>query len=54
VIVVIQRAPAFFALGGHLNGGGVGEINVHPAVAIVIEQNHSTTGGFDDVFILRS
>ena len=49
-IIVIKGAGSFLALQSHLDAGSVGEINVRPAIAVVVDNNHSTAHGFDDVF----
>ena len=42
VIVAIERTAGFFALKSHLDRGRVGEIDVQPAIAIVIQQKNTT------------
>ena len=53
VIVVIKRAARLFTVPGHLHRRRIGEVNIQPAIAIVVEQNHPATHRFHDVFIFR-
>src|SRR5882762_1960020 len=41
VIVVVQSGLARLSLNGHSDGGGIGEINVEPAIAIVVKKNYA-------------
>ena len=51
VIVSVERAFRLFALCRHLDGGRIGEKNIEPAVAIVVEEQNSSGHGFDQVFL---
>src|SRR5262249_30738357 len=50
VIVVIEGAASFLSFDGHVYGRRVGKVNVQPAVAVVIDQQHTAAHGFDDIF----
>jgi hypothetical protein len=54
MIVVEESAASFFAALGHFHTLGVGEINVRPAISIIVNKCHSTTHGFHDEFLLRA
>jgi hypothetical protein len=48
-VVVVERAHAFFSLDGHVDAGRIGEIDVRPAVAVVVDEDHAAAHRFDDV-----
>ena len=50
MIVVIKSAARLLSSQGHVNRGRIREINIQPAVAVIVEQQDST--GHDDVFVL--
>src|SRR5208282_2196302 len=51
VIDMVESAAALLAFDGHLDARGIGEIDVGPAVAIIVEQNHAAAHGLHDVFL---
>src|SRR5215470_16837683 len=51
MIVAIERARSFLSFEGHLDTGGIGEVNVRPAVTIVIENDPASAHRLDDVFL---
>src|SRR5882762_8313373 len=53
VIIVVQSALARLSLDGHSDSGGIGEIDVEPAIAIVVKKNYAAAHGFHDVFLRR-
>src|SRR5882762_8670549 len=53
VVVVVQSALARLSLDGHSDSGGIGEIDVEPAIAIVVKKNYAAAHGFHDVFLRR-
>ncbi len=53
VVVMVKNAEALRAFHRHFNRWGIREINVGPAVPIIVQQNHSTAHGFHDVFLCR-
>ncbi len=53
VIVVVENAEALRAFDRHLNRRSIGEIDVGPAIAIIVQQNHSAAHGFHNVFLCR-
>ena len=53
MIVVVQSALARLSLDGHGDSGGIGEIDVEPAIAIVVKKNYAAAHGFHDVFFRR-
>ena len=53
VIVVIKRAAGFFALQGHGHRGRVCEINVQPAVAVVVNEQNPAAHALHNEFFLR-
>src|SRR5713226_3811124 len=38
----------------HIDGGRVGEIDVQPAIAVVVKQQHAATHRLHDVSVVRS
>ena len=54
VIIVEERAAGFFAGFRHLDALRVREINVRPAVSIIINESNSAAHGFHDVFLFRA
>ena len=53
VIVMEERASGLLALERHLYCGRVGEVNVGPAVAVVIDDQDAAAHRFHDVLLLR-
>src|SRR5262249_27086005 len=53
MVVVEESASGFFAFEGHVDSGRVGEIDVGPAVAVVIDDDDAAAHGFDDVLLFR-
>jgi len=54
VIVVEERAASLDASARHLDGLRVGEIDVGPAVAIVIDERHASAHRLDNELLLRA
>jgi len=53
VVVVVKRPGTFDALEGLIDGRRVGEVDVGPSVAIVVDEDDTAAHGFDDVFLER-
>ena len=53
MIVAIEGALGFLAAKSHGDTRCIGEINIQPAVLIVVEQKHTTAHGFHDVLLFR-
>src|SRR5882762_6843736 len=53
MIVVVQGASTLLVLVGHFHRRRIREINIQPAVAIVVEQQHTAAHGFGDVAVPR-
>ena len=51
MIVVVKGAPRFAASQGHVDPGGVGKVDVRPAVAIVVDERHSAAHRFHYVLL---
>src|SRR5260370_36960917 len=49
VIVVEERAAGLLGSESHFHALGVGEIDVRPAIAVIIDESDACTHGFDDV-----
>ncbi len=49
VVVVEERAAGFLASESHFHALGVGEIDVRPAIAVIIDKSDASAHGFDDV-----
>src|SRR5215472_14990905 len=54
MVIVVEGAASFHALLGRLHSLGVGEINVGPAVAIVVDQSNPAAHGLNDELRLRT
>src|SRR5262249_10145935 len=54
MIVVIERAARLLVLERHLYRGGVREVEVRPAIAVIIDDQHTSAHRFHDVFLFRS
>src|SRR5260370_37993769 len=54
VIVVEERAAGFLASEGHFHALGVREIDVRPAIAVIIDESDASAHGFDDVSLFRT
>jgi hypothetical protein len=52
VIVVVERTAGFDACARHFNSLRVGEVNVGPAIAIVVDERHASTHRLDNEFLL--
>ncbi len=50
-IVVVEGAARLCAGERHINVGRVGEVDVWPAVTIVVDKRHATAHGFDDIAV---
>ena len=53
MVVVIKSAAASLPFQRHIHGRRIGEIDIQPAVAIVVNQEFATAHRFQDVFLLR-
>ena len=51
VIVMVENAEALCAFDCHLDRRSIGEIDVGPAIPIVVQQDYSAAHGFHDVFL---
>ena len=53
IVVVMEEGAARLLPGQlHVHIGRVGEVDVRPAIAVVIDQGHSAAHRFDDVFLV--
>src|SRR5204863_6763056 len=52
MVVAIERALGFLAAKRHGDTGRIGEINIQPAVLVVVEKQYTTAHGFHDVLLL--
>ena len=53
VVVVVKRAPRFAAGQRHVDAGGIGKVNVGPAVAVIVDERDSTAHRLHDVLLGR-
>src|SRR5215468_10969206 len=53
-MVVIKGASGSFAFKCHVHSRRIREIDVQPAIAVVIEKQHTTAHRFDNEFLLGS
>src|SRR6185312_9681868 len=53
VVVVVESAGTYFLIDRHGYGRSIGEVDVRPAVAIIVQQQHAAAHGFHDVFLFR-
>src|SRR5579864_7118335 len=53
MIVPVKSAAALLSLDGHLHAGSIGEINIQPTIAIVIEQDYAAAHRLHDVLLGR-
>ena len=53
-IVVIEGAACLPAVQSHIHALGVGEINVRPAIAVIIDQRHASAHRFHNEFLFRA
>ena len=54
VIVVVERAARLLAGLRHLHALRIGEVDVGPAVAVVVDEGHAAAHRLDDVFLFRA
>ena len=52
VVVVVEGAAGFLAGERHGDAGGVGEVDVGLAIAVVVDEGYAAAHGFDDVFLV--
>jgi hypothetical protein len=52
VVVVVERAFCTGAGEGHIDVGGIGEEDVRPAVAVVVDESDAAAHGLDDVSLI--
>src|SRR6185437_4487240 len=53
VMVVVEEGAAGLLSGQlHVDIGGVGEVDIRPAIAIVVDDGDPAAHGFDDVFLV--
>ena len=52
MIVVVQGAPRCLVFHRHLDCGGVGEVDVGPAIPVIVDEHETTAHGFGNVFFL--
>ncbi len=52
VIVVVERARRRFALEGHGDRRRIREVDIGPAVAVVVEEDHAAAHRLQDVLLL--
>ena len=53
VIVAIERALGLFSFESHFHGGSVREVDIEPAVTIVVEKQDAAAHRLDDVTAIR-
>ena len=52
VIVAIEDAACLLSGESHRYAGGVGEVDVQPTIAVVVEESNASAHGFDDVLLI--
>ena len=50
---MIKGAAALLAFDGHFDGWRVREIDVQPSVTIVVQEDHASAHGLNDIFLRR-
>jgi hypothetical protein len=52
VIVVVKSAAGLLSAERHGYAGSVGEINIRPAIAVIIDQRNTTAHGLHNIFLV--
>jgi hypothetical protein len=51
VVVVVKRSRSVHSFERLVDSGLIGEVNIRPAVSVIVDENHSAAHRFHDVFL---